>query len=85
MQIQLRFFARVREQLDLSEETAEVPEQVQTVADVRRWLTQRGPVWAAVLDEQKPIRTALNHQMCEPDARINPGCEVAFFPPVTGG
>jgi molybdopterin synthase sulfur carrier subunit len=28
---------------------------------------------------------ACNQHMAEPDTPISEGCEVAFFPPVTGG
>jgi molybdopterin synthase sulfur carrier subunit len=28
---------------------------------------------------------AYNQVMCNPDTEITQGCEVAFFPPVTGG
>jgi molybdopterin synthase sulfur carrier subunit len=31
------------------------------------------------------VRIALNQLMCEEDVRLTLGCEVAFFPPVTGG
>lgn len=41
MQIELRFFASVREQLGTSQEQVVVPDAVRTVGDVRRWLAQR--------------------------------------------
>ncbi len=53
MQINLRFFASVREALNVAEEpNVEVPEGVATVGDVRRWLCNRGPVWAETLGER---------------------------------
>jgi molybdopterin synthase sulfur carrier subunit len=85
MKIQLRFFASVREKLGISEQTVEVPAQVKTVADVRAWLCARDALWAEVLATDKPLRMACNLQMCEPDTLISEACEVAFFPPVTGG
>jgi molybdopterin synthase sulfur carrier subunit len=33
----------------------------------------------------RAVRIALDQLMCEEDALLTPGCEVAFFPPVTGG
>ncbi|MEJ7808206.1 MAG: molybdopterin converting factor subunit 1 [Telluria sp.] len=85
MNITLRFFASVREQLGTSQENLTVPEGVATVADVRALLVQRGGVWTNALAGEKSLRMALNHVMCSPDAALAEGCEVAFFPPVTGG
>ena len=85
MKITLRFFASVREQLGTSQETLTLPAGVDTVGAVRRLLQGRGGVWASALGEDKSLRMAVNHGMCEPDTSIADGAEVAFFPPVTGG
>ena len=85
MNIQLRFFASVREKLGMAEQTVQLPDEVKTVADVRAWLVARGDVWAEVLAPGQALRMAYNQQMCEPDTVISAGAEVAFFPPVTGG
>jgi molybdopterin synthase sulfur carrier subunit len=85
MQIQLRFFASVREKLGTSHETVSVPPHVLTVGDVRTWLRERGGTWADVLAEGRSLRMACNQEMTDAGARITDGCEVAFFPPVTGG
>jgi molybdopterin synthase sulfur carrier subunit len=85
MQIQLRFFASVREKLGTAHETVELPAAVQTVGDVRSWLRERGGAWAEVLAEGRALRMACNQEMADAGARISNGCEVAFFPPVTGG
>ncbi|MBC3870033.1 molybdopterin converting factor subunit 1 [Undibacterium oligocarboniphilum] len=85
MKIQLRFFASVREKLGVSEETAELPSDVKTVGDVRTWLCARGGLWAEVLAEDRALRTAYQHVMCDAAEVVTEGSEVAFFPPVTGG
>ena len=85
MNITLRFFAGVREQLGTSQENLTVPAGVDTVAGVRTLLESRGGVWAQALAGDKSLRTALNHVMCIADTALEEGCEVAFFPPVTGG
>ncbi|MBI3285262.1 MAG: molybdopterin converting factor subunit 1 [Burkholderiales bacterium] len=85
MNIQLRFFASVREKLGLAEQSVSLPPEVQTVGQVRHWLIARGDVWAEVLAEGRALRTACNQQMCDAATRLSEGCEVAFFPPVTGG
>jgi len=85
MNIQLRFFASVREKLGMSEQKVQLPEEITTVGEVRVWLAARGDVWAEVLAPGRALRMAYNQQMCEPDVLISDGAEVAFFPPVTGG
>ena len=85
MNIQLRFFASVREALGTSQETLALPEHVQTIGDVRAFLRLRGGVWAEALAEGRALRMACNQQMTDAATRITNGCEVAFFPPVTGG
>jgi molybdopterin synthase sulfur carrier subunit len=85
MNIQLRFFASVREALELSQESIVVPPEVKTVGDVRAFLRERGGKWAETLAEGRSLRMAYNQEMTAATTPISEGCEVAFFPPVTGG
>lgn len=85
MNIQLRFFASVREALGTAQESLAVPDDVTTVGQVRTYLLQRGSPWAEVLAEHRVLRMAFNQQMSSADMALAEGCEVAFFPPVTGG
>ena len=85
MNIQLRFFASVREAVGVSQEMLVVPDDVATVGALRAHLRARGSVWAESLAEHKVLRMACNQQMTDADAQLSEGCEVAFFPPVTGG
>lgn len=85
MKIQLRYFASVREAVGLADESVELPDGIATVGDVRAWLRVRGGVWAEALAEGRALRMACNHTMTDAATRITEGCEVAFFPPVTGG
>ncbi|HYD59025.1 MAG TPA: molybdopterin converting factor subunit 1 [Noviherbaspirillum sp.] len=85
MQIQLRFFASVREAVGTSQENVSLPDDVVTVGDVRSFLRERGGAWAEALAEGRALRMACNQQMTDAGTRISEGCEVAFFPPVTGG
>jgi molybdopterin synthase sulfur carrier subunit len=85
MNIQLRYFASVREALGTSQESVVLPDHVQTVGDVRAYLRERGGVWTTTLAEGRALRMAYNQQMTDAQTRIANGCEVAFFPPVTGG
>lgn len=85
MQVDLRYFASVREQVATAHEQVTVPAEVQTVGDLREWLCQRGDTWRAALAGNRALRMALDQAVATPAARLHPGCEVAFFPPVTGG
>ncbi len=85
MQIHLKFFASVRELLGTSNETIAVPADVTTVGAVRTLLAARGGAWAEALGEGRALRMAFNQQMCPATTPLQEGCEVAFFPPVTGG
>ncbi len=85
MNIELRFFASVREALGTASEKVVVPKEVRTVGDVRQFLIARGGVWAETLGEGRSLRMAYNQNMTDSDTIISEGGEVAFFPPVTGG
>ncbi|MBY4946762.1 molybdopterin converting factor subunit 1 [Cupriavidus respiraculi] len=85
MKIELRFFASVREQLGVGQESADVPATVTTVGELRQWLRQRGGAWEQALAEGRALRMAVNHAVARADTAVAEGCEVAFFPPVTGG
>ena len=85
MQLQLRFFAGLREALGVSTEAISVPADVATVGALRTHLCQRGGVWAGALAEHKVVRVACNQIMVDAEAPLADGCEVACFPPVTGG
>jgi molybdopterin synthase sulfur carrier subunit len=85
MNINLRFFASVREALGVSQEAANLPAGVTTVGGVRDFLHARGGAWAEALGPERSLRMACNQVMCDAGTEISDGCEVAFFPPVTGG
>jgi len=85
MKIQLKYFASVREALGVADESVVLPDGIATVGDVRAWLRVRGGAWAEALAEGRALRMACNHEMTDASTRVTDGCEVAFFPPVTGG
>ena len=82
IQVQLRYFASVREALGCASETWQTG--AATVADLRLELLERGDAFQCLAAE-KPVRMALNQVMCQPSELLTFGCEVGFFPPVTGG
>ena len=85
MKLELRFFASLREELGISQESITIPATVKTIADLRAHLIERGSPWAEVLADGKVLRCALNQRMVDASTLLQDGAEVAFFPPVTGG
>ena len=85
MNIQLRFFASLREAVGVSQESVVVPAEVASVGALRAYLRERGGAWAEALADTKAVRVACNQVMTDAACRLTDGCEVAFFPPVTGG
>lgn len=82
LKVHLRYFASVREALGCGSETWQTA--ATTVGDLRAELLTRGEAYQC-LSADKPVRMALNQVMCPPAAALTDGCEVGFFPPVTGG
>jgi molybdopterin synthase sulfur carrier subunit len=83
--ITIHYFARLREQLACEHENVELPDTINTVADLRGFLTQRGDNWQKAMNQAPSILTAVNQTMAGSTQVINDNDEVAFFPPVTGG
>ena len=84
MSLQVLYFAGLRESLGLGAEQVDLAAlEDPSVGGVRDWLVkERG---RTALASAKNLRCALNQEMVRLDARVKPGDEVAFFPPVTGG
>ncbi|MEN9588033.1 MAG: hypothetical protein RIT15_1608 [Pseudomonadota bacterium] len=83
MKLTIKYFASIREAIGVSSEAMTF--EVNTVGALRDVLIAKGTPYAEVLARGKSVRTALNQVMCDESASLTDGCEVAFFPPVTGG
>jgi sulfur-carrier protein len=83
MKVHLRYFASLREALGAAETVEAAPGQ--TVASLRDVLLTRGGAYAHVLARGRAVRCALNQTLCDEQAVLTDGDELAFFPPVTGG
>lgn len=83
MKISVRYFASVREALGQGGETLET--SARDLAALREELVARGGAYAQCLARGKAVRVALDQVMSDEAAVLSEGCEVAFFPPVTGG
>jgi molybdopterin synthase sulfur carrier subunit len=82
--IQLRYFADLREQLGIGDETVALPAHVDTVAGLQRWLQGRGEPWSGALADER-LLVAVNHAVAKHDTGLRDGDEIAWFPPVSGG
>ncbi len=81
--VNLKYFASIREAIGQGGET--VCTQAATLKALRDELIARGGAYAEVLAHGRAVRMALNQDLCDASAVLSDGCEVAFFPPVTGG
>ena len=84
MNVQIRYFASLREALGPGETVAGLPEG-STLGTLRDVLIARGGAHAQALARQRNVRCALDQKMSDEGAALREGAEVAFFPPVTGG
>ena len=83
MNVSVRYFASIREAIGQGSETVQV--RGETLAALRDELIARGEPYASALARGKAVRMALDQDMSDETAALREGCEVAFFPPVTGG
>jgi len=77
MDINVRFFASLRDRMGRADDKVSFDKDVATVEDV----------WAEVSSEPLPgnILVAVNQEYTDLSQELKSGDEVAFFPPVTGG
>lgn len=85
MQCEILYFARLREAVGREHESVALPPDVKSVAGLLDWLRQRGEPWCSELAEGKAYRVAVDQDMANGASLLTDGCEVAIFPPVTGG
>ena len=83
--IDILYFARFREKLGIDQEQLSLSSSPQTVAMLMLELSARGENWADIFNGSQQVLVAVNQEMVKPDAQLNDGDEVGFFPPVTGG
>ncbi|HEY8361030.1 MAG TPA: molybdopterin converting factor subunit 1 [Ramlibacter sp.] len=83
MNVRIKYFASVREAVGQGSET--LATRSETLGALRDELIARGEPYARALARGRSVRMALDQDMCDESAALREGCEVAFFPPVTGG
>lgn len=83
MPLQLKYFASIREALGPGESFEFAAGR--TLGELRDALIARGGSHAEALARSRHLRCAVNQVMADEAAVVQPGDEIAFFPPVTGG
>ena len=83
--MEILYFAWVRERIGMGSESLSPPDGVKTVAALLDWLATRSAGHAAALADRSAIRIAVDQDFVGMYASIAEPCEVAIFPPVTGG
>ncbi|HOX67998.1 MAG TPA: MoaD/ThiS family protein [Burkholderiaceae bacterium] len=83
MNVQVRYFASIREVLGAGE-SIEVPAGA-TIGELRDRLIASSAAHATALSRERSLRSALNQLLCDESEPVGADAEVAFFPPVTGG
>ena len=79
--IKILYFASVRERLNKSEETMELPADAQLVA----LLAAKNPEFRQLNEGGQPLLVSVNQTVADGSASLAANDEVAFFPPMTGG
>ena len=83
MKVTIKYFASIREAIGQGSEVRNT--SATTLSALRDELLLASPAHAQALARGRSVRMALNQVMSDESALMTEGCEVAFFPPVTGG
>ena len=83
MNIKVLYFARLREEFGIAEES--IAFTAGTVGALLDLLRSRGAVWTEQLSATCSYRVAVNQVLADAATPLQAEDEVAIFPPVTGG
>jgi molybdopterin synthase sulfur carrier subunit len=83
MQLEIRYFAWLRERVGTASERVET--EAVTVADLITELRARDEAYAHAFSDTQSIRAAVDQTLVDFDAPLAGAREIAFFPPMTGG
>ena len=83
--MKLVYFSWVKDRIGMAEEPIDLPDNVQTVADLLAWLPGRGENFANALADPPITRVAVDQEYATPETDVTKATEIALFPPVTGG
>jgi molybdopterin synthase sulfur carrier subunit len=83
VKVTVKYFASIREAIGQGSEVRDTA--AVTLGALRDELLAASPAHAASLARGRSVRMAVNQIMGDESTALGEGCEVAFFPPVTGG
>ena len=83
MIIEVLYFSWVRERVGRSKETIET--DALTVAQLVDQLISRDPAYGVAFKDLSQIKVAVDQELGNFTTPLTNVCEVAFFPPMTGG
>jgi molybdopterin synthase sulfur carrier subunit len=83
--LKIHYFASVREALDRTEESLELPAGVEDVAGLVSHLAAQNPALQALDNSSNALLVAVNQTVVDRSWKLSEDDEVAFFPPMTGG
>ncbi|SIN89707.1 molybdopterin synthase sulfur carrier subunit [Parasphingorhabdus marina DSM 22363] len=84
-ELDIVYFAWVKERLGRPEDRIAVPDGVSTVGGLIDYLCQQDASYDQVFADRSRLRFALDQQLVHADAKLDNSRELAIFPPVTGG
>jgi len=82
--VRVLYFAWLREKIGQPEEQIFVASPI-GAREFISLLIEQSPAHQAAFCDLDPIRVAINQKLASMDAVVQPGDEIALFPPVTGG
>ena len=83
--ITILYFASLRETLGEDQQITDLPEHVNTVAELAEHLANTGTEAWRILCDSNQVLVAVNQEIVSREHVLTGGEEIAFFPPVTGG
>ena len=81
----LVYFAWIRVKMGVSSEHIDPPKNIKDIEGLIDWIKQRNTISYEAFSDISNIRFAVNQEYVDIDYPVQPGDEIAFFPPVTGG
>lgn len=84
-ELNIVYFAWVKERLGKGEELIIVPETVTDISLLIDFLSQKGSAYNSVFKDLSKLRFALDQNFVSIETPIGDAKELAIFPPVTGG
>ncbi len=84
MEFQLRYLARLRDDLGCSGERFSPEQPCTSLEQLISELAARGELWRRTLTDPS-VSVAVNKVLVKRDSPLGAGDEIAFLPPVTGG